>query len=87
MAKRMRKKSKIPSGENGFQKIKIQVRQSNDPKTAQKNLQWAMKKFKKIVDEADIIRDYREHEYYEKPSEKKKKEKRRLKQAAEKGWI
>lgn len=79
--------SKVPSGERGFQKVKIGVRQSDDPEKARKNLEWAVRKFKKMVNDADILQDYRDHEYYEKPSEKKKKEKRRRKKAAEKGLL
>lgn len=35
----------------------------------------AWKRFEKAVDAADVIQDYRDHEFYEKPSSKKKREK------------
>jgi small subunit ribosomal protein S21 len=42
----------------------------------------ALKRFKKIVDNSDVLKDLRKKEYYEKPSAKRK----RRKAAAVKRW-
>ena len=65
-----------------FGTVKIFVRQSDDEKTATKNLQWALKKFKKMVDNANILKDYQKHEFYEKPSDIHRREKNQLKRSA-----
>jgi small subunit ribosomal protein S21 len=43
-----------------------------------------LRRFKKAVDKDDIIKDFRKHEYYEKPSEKRKRAKAAAIKRAEK---
>lgn len=47
------------------------------PSIEVKNLPFdvALRRFKKKVENADILREYREREFFEKPSETKKKKK------------
>ena len=40
------------------------------------NVERAIKRFKKKVDEEGIIKDYRDRQYFKKPSEKKREKKK-----------
>lgn len=51
--------------------LTVQVR-GNSPHDFQK----ALRKFKRKVNESGIIQDYRDRQYYEKPSDKKRKAKK-----------
>lgn len=53
-----------------------------------------MRRFKKSVENDDVIKDYRKHEYFEKPTEKRKRRKaaavkrwERLRQEMEPGYV
>jgi len=64
--------------------VKIEINHkkvSSDPQVQLdfdlKQLEICMKKHKKMCDKDDITREWRRHEYYEKPSDRKKREKQR----------
>lgn len=39
------------------------------------NFERALKRFKKVVERSDILKDYQKHEFYEPPSVRRKREK------------
>lgn len=62
--------------------IKINTRPRVDLKHANESFESLMRRFKKSVEKSDILKTLREYEAYEKPSERKKREKA----AAVKRW-
>lgn len=53
--------------------VKTEVREGRNPKEQADNLEYALRKWKKACDSADVTKDFRKHEFYEKPSEKRKR--------------
>jgi small subunit ribosomal protein S21 len=50
--------------------VKVYLRRGDDSEDLKRN----MRKFKKLCEKDEVIRDIRSHEYYEKPSVKRKKD-------------
>jgi len=46
------------------------------------SFEYLMKRFRKYVDDSGILRELRKREYYIKPSEKRRKQKRKLRAKA-----
>ena len=68
-------------------KIKIDYKQvSSNPKEQQdaeaRQLDVCMKKHKKMCDKDNVTRDFKKHEYYEKPSDQRKRREAREKSNA-----
>lgn len=58
-------------------KVNLRIPDNASPETVDYHLKTALKKFKKMCNRAGVVRDYRRHEYYEKPSDKKRRAKSR----------
>jgi len=64
--------------------IKVEVKHSRRSfssdderqKADEKSLEFALKKLKKLSDREGTLKDYRRHEYYEKPSDRRRREKK-----------
>lgn len=58
-------------------KVHLRIPVNATPEVADYHLRTTLKKFKKMCDRAGVVRDYRRHEYYEKPSDKRRRAKSR----------
>jgi len=57
--------------------IEIRIEQSNDKEKYAINFDKAVKRFKKICSDDGFIKENRDRQYYKKPSEKNREERRR----------
>ena len=63
------------------------VRVSVQQKHKNENFESLMRRFKKAVDEANILREYQDRQYYEKPSAVNKRRKEAAKKRAERDRL